>query len=239
MNKTVLITGATRGIGKALALGFAQAGYTVYGTGRRLDHTIWAADKNIVLWQADVTEQKIMEEIISEIKQKNGKLDVLINNAGIASHTPASSLTAFEITEIVDINFKAVFHASQTYYKLHRKAGGNIINIASVLGMVGTSMASVYSGTKGAVIAMTRALSIEWANSNFRVNAICPGFIDTDMTEMIKKRESVMQKMLEFIPMKRLGKPEDLVAPALFLAGDGSAYMTGQTLVIDGGLTAM
>lgn len=239
MNKTVLITGATRGIGKALAIGFADAGYTVYGTGRRLDHTIWAADKNIVLWQANVTEQKIMEEIFAEIKQKNGRLDVLVNNAGIASNVPASSLSATEISEIIDINFKAVFQASQSYYKMQRKAGGNIINIASVLGLVGTSMASVYSGTKGAVISMTRALAIEWANSNFRVNAICPGFIDTDMTDVIKKRESIMQKMLEFIPMKRLGKPEDLVAPALFLAGDGSSYMTGQTLVIDGGLTAM
>jgi len=237
--KTVLITGATRGIGRGIAIGFADAGYIVYGSGRNLDGSEWASQKSIHLRQADVTDQASMAAIMNEIKEKHGRLDCLINNAGVAGNTPASSLDAEEIAKIIDTNFKGVFQCCQSYYKMQRKSGGNIINVASVLGMVGTSLASVYSGTKGAVISMTKALAIEWANSGFRVNAICPGFIDTDMTEMIKKRESIMQKMLEFIPLKRLGVPADIVAPALMLASDGASYITGQTIVVDGGMTAM
>lgn len=256
--KTVLITGATRGIGKGVASAFADAGWIVYGTGRASttlsDPSVsaWASEKKITLKQADVADQAAMAAIMYEIKEKHGRLDCLINNAGVASNTPASSLGDEEISKIIDTNFRAVFTCCQSYYKMQRKAGpstgsgqaptkggGCIINISSVLGIVGTSLASVYSGTKGAVISMTKALAIEWANSGFRVNAICPGFIDTDMTEMIKKRESVMQKMLEYIPLKRLGTPEDIAAPALMLASDGASYMTGQIIVVDGGLTAM
>jgi 3-oxoacyl-[acyl-carrier protein] reductase len=237
--KTVLITGATRGIGKGLALAFAESGYITYGTGRNLADTGWADEKKIVLKPADVTDQAAMAAIMTEIKERHGRLDCLINNAGVASNTPASSLGEEEIAKIIDTNFRAVFQCCQSYYKLQRKAGGNIINISSVLGIVGTSLASVYSGTKGAVISMTKALAIEWANSGFRVNAICPGFIDTDMTEMIKKREAVMQKMLEHIPLRRLGTPEDIAAPALMLASEGASYITGQIIVVDGGMTAM
>lgn len=253
--KTVLITGATRGIGRGLASAFADAGWLVYGTGRNVNeghHDDWAKEKLIRLRQADVSDQATMAAIMTEIKDKHGRLDCLINNAGVASNTPASALADDEITKIIDTNFRAVFQCCQSYYKMQRKSGpstgsgqapfkggGCIINISSVLGIVGTSLASVYSGTKGAVISMTKALAIEWANSGFRVNAICPGFIDTDMTEMLKKRESIMEKMLEFIPLKRLGKPEDLAAPALMLASDGAAYITGQIIVVDGGLTAM
>lgn len=237
--KTVLITGATRGIGRGIALGFAAAGYQVYGTGRNLDGSEWGKEKGIVLKQADVSDQAAMAAIMKEIQEKHGRLDCLINNAGVASNTPASGLDEEEIARIIDTNFKAVFQCCQSYYKMQRKSGGgNIINISSVLGIVGTSLASVYSGTKGAVISMTKALAIEWAGSGFRVNAICPGFIDTDMTEMIKKREAVYQKMLEYIPLKRLGTPEDLAAPALMLASDGASYITGQIIVVDGGLTA-
>jgi 3-oxoacyl-[acyl-carrier protein] reductase len=239
VQKTVLITGATRGIGKGLALAFANAGYITYGTGRNLADTGWADEKKIVLKPADVTDQAEMAAIMTEIKERHGRLDCLINNAGVASNTPASSLGEEEIAKIIDTNFRAVFQCCQSYYKLQRKAGGNIINISSVLGIVGTSLASVYSGTKGAVISMTKALAIEWANSGFRVNAICPGFIDTDMTEMIKKREAVMQKMLDYIPLRRLGTPEDIAAPALMLASEGASYITGQIIVVDGGLTAM
>lgn len=245
--KTVLITGATRGIGKGVAKAFAEAGYITYGTGRNLSDTLWADEKKIILKQADVADQAAMAAIMSGIKEEHGRLDCLINNAGVASNTPASALGEEEISHIIDTNFKAVFQCCQSYYKMQRKGpaigsghrGGNIINISSVLGIVGTSLASVYSGTKGAVISMTRALAIEWANSGFRVNAICPGFIDTDMTEMLKKREAVMQKMLEYVPLKRLGTPEDIAAPALMLASDGASYITGQIIVVDGGMTAM
>ncbi|MCX7633582.1 MAG: SDR family oxidoreductase [Turneriella sp.] len=239
MPKTVLITGATRGIGRGLASAFAQSGWTVYGTGRNLENTQWATPLGITLEKADVTDTAAMQTLMHKIRDQHGRLDCLINNAGIASGQPASALSDEEATRIINTNFKAVFTCCQIYYKMQRKSGGNIINIASVLGLTGTALASVYSGTKGAVIALTRALAVEWANSGFRVNAICPGFIDTDMTDMLKKRETVMRKILEQIPLRRLGTPEDIAAPALMLASDGASYITGQIIVVDGGMTAM
>ncbi len=140
---------------------------------------------------------------------------------------------------MIDTNFKGVFRACQAYYKLQRKSGGGvIINVSSVLGHVGTKLAAVYCGTKGAVIQMSKALAIEWAGSGFRINALCPGFIDTDMTEMIQKRPQVLEQMNASIPMGRMGQPEDLLGASIFLASDASAYMTGQSLVVDGGFIA-
>jgi len=141
--KTVLITGATRGIGKGVAIAFAEAGYIVYGTGRNLAGSEWAAEKKVILKEADVADQPRMAEIMQDIKNKHGRLDCLINNAGVASNTPASALGDEEIAKIIDTNFKAVFTCCQSYYKMQRKSGGgNIINISSVLGIVGTSLAS-------------------------------------------------------------------------------------------------
>ncbi|HRP69638.1 MAG TPA: SDR family oxidoreductase, partial [Turneriella sp.] len=156
--KTVLITGATRGIGRGIAVGFADAGYQVYGTGRSVtsltaEPSGWIKEKGIILKAADAADQASMAAFMKEIHTTHGRLDCLVNNAGIAANTPASRITLDEANRIIDTNFKAVFQNAQSYYQLQRKEGGNIINIASVLGMVGTTLASVYSGTKGAVIA--------------------------------------------------------------------------------------
>ncbi len=239
-DKTIIVTGASRGIGRAIAETLRDRGAVVYGTGSRPESIEWMnADSAVQGRVANVREPGAMAEIIQEVHDKHGRLDVLINNAGIASNTPASSFKEDEMEAIIDTNFKGLFRACQAYYKLQRKSGGgNIINVASILGLVGTTLASVYCGTKGAVINMTRALAVEWASSGFRLNCICPGFIETDMTEMIQKRPAVMEKMLEAVPMKRIGRPDDLVGAAVFLASDASKYMTGQTVVVDGGMIA-
>ena len=132
-----------------------------------------------------------------------------------------------------------MFRTCQAYYKTHRHIGGNIINVSSVLGLVGYSLSSIYSGTKGAAIQLTKSLAAEWINNNFRLNAICPGFIDTDMNKMIKDKQTVMDKVNQSIPMKKLGSPEDITGAAIYLASDASKYVTGQIIVIDGGLTAL
>jgi 3-oxoacyl-[acyl-carrier protein] reductase len=239
-NKVVFITGASRGIGRALAKGFVEHGAIVYGTIRNpeLEEELRKDHIHPVIY--DVRNFLQAESTLQKIYDKEKRIDCLINNAGVSSNTPASLFKAEEVRKIIETNFEGVFFLCQSYYKLQKKhkiKQGNIINIASVLGLVGTMLASIYSGTKGAVLQLTKSLAIEWANSNFRVNAICPGFIETDMTENMQKKEELKNKIIENIPLKRLGKPEDIVGAALFLASDYSSYMTGQYIIIDGGLT--
>jgi 3-oxoacyl-[acyl-carrier protein] reductase len=237
--RSVLITGASRGIGRALAEGFLEAGAIVYGTGSKEDSIEWMKGTGIEGRVADISKAGTMLPIIEEIKAKHGKLDCLINNAGIAVNTPALGFKDEEIYKIIDTNFVGMFRTCQAYYKTHRLIGGNIINISSVLGLVGYSLSSIYSGTKGAAIQLTKSLAAEWINNNFRLNAICPGFIDTDMNKMIKDKTSVMEKMNASIPMKRMGSPEDLTGAAIYFASDASKYVTGQIIVVDGGITAL
>ncbi len=237
--KTILVTGASRGIGRALALGFRDAGGIVYGTGTKDASVAWMAGEKMEGRAVDVTDSGKMAAVIQEISAKHGKLDVLVNNAGIATNTPASAIKDADMERMIDVNFKGVFRACQAFYKAQKKNGGGaIVNVASILGLVGFPLSAVYCGTKGAIVQMTKALALEWASSGFRINALCPGFIDTDMTEMIKQKESLMEWYKTVIPMKRLGQPEEMVGPTLFLASDAASYMTGQTLVVDGGIVA-
>ncbi|MCB1178427.1 MAG: SDR family oxidoreductase [Leptospiraceae bacterium] len=237
--RAVLITGASRGIGKALAIGFKDAGAIVYGTGSREESIAWMKDEDIIGRVADVSKSGTMTPIIEEIKLNYGKLSCLINNAGIASNTPAVGFKDDEIYKIIDTNFVGVFRACQAYYKSHKQIGGNIINVASVLGLRGYSLASIYSGTKGASIQLARALGAEWVKNNFRANVICPGFIETDMNKMIRDKPQVYEAVSESVPMKRMGKPEDIVGTAIYLASDASSYITGQIISVDGGLSTL
>lgn len=237
--KTVLITGASRGIGRSMAEEFQKAGAVVYGTGSREESIEWMKPTEIRGRIADIRKPGVMGPIIDEIKQNHGKLDVLINNAGIAVNIPASAFKDEDIYNIIDTNFVGMFRTCQAYYKSHRHIGGNIISVSSILGLVGYSLSSVYSGTKGAVIQLTRSLGAEWIRNGFRLNAICPGFIDTDMNKMIKDKPQVFESVSKGIPMQRLGNPVDIAGAAIFLASDASSYMTGQVMVIDGGLTTL
>lgn len=236
-DKAVIITGASRGIGRALAEGFANAGAIVYGTGSRPESMAWAEGTSITGVAADMRDPSAMKDLINEVKNKHGRLDCLVNNAAATVDIPASAIKEEDMENLVNTNFKGVFRACQAYHKLQRKQGGNIINIASVVGLQGGFLMSVYSGTKGAIIQMSKSLALEWASSGFRVNVVCPGFTETDMTEKIRKNEEYSNKLLQAIPMKRMARPQELLGPVIFLASEASSYITGSTLVVDGGVT--
>lgn len=237
-DKVILITGAGRGIGRAIAEAFKARGALVYGTGTREASLEAMKSMGIEGRIADVTDPKAMPALVQEIVARHKRIDCLINNSGISSDTPASMFKEDEIERILGTNIKGVFRSCQAYFKAQKHQGGVIINVASILGMVGMPLASVYCASKGGVIQLTRALAIEWAGYNFRLNALCPGFIGTDMTTRMTGKPELFEKVVNNIPLKRMGTPEDLAGAALFLASSASSYMTGQTLVVDGGLTA-
>lgn len=236
--KTVLITGAGRGIGAEIARMYKESGAQVIGTGSS-DRSLQAMEAaEIEAHCIDIRDREAMTDLFNKIREKYGRLDILVNNAGVAADTPAAAFKPDLVDRIIDTNFKGLFYACQAYQKTHKKEGGIIINIASILGMISMPLTSVYSGTKGAVIQLTKALALEWARYNFRVNAICPGLIETDMTDSITKREQMKESVVNSIPLKRMGRPEDIAPWALFLASEMAGYATGQTYVVDGGLTA-
>jgi 3-oxoacyl-[acyl-carrier protein] reductase len=237
-DKVIVITGASRGIGRAIAECFIDLGAKVYGTGSKESSIEWMKDTKIIGYAADCCVDGEIQSVLQSIHQKEGRIDVLINNAGIASNVPASRMKDEEVSRIIETNYTSVFRSCQAYYKLQKNVGGNIINFASVLGMIGSPLAAVYSGTKGAVISLTKALAIEWVRNNFRVNTICPGLVETDMTAMITDKPYVKDQVQAAIPMKRMGLPEDLLGATVLLASDASRYMTGTSIVVDGGMTA-
>jgi 3-oxoacyl-[acyl-carrier protein] reductase len=237
-NKVIVITGASRGIGKYLAEGFNDLGARVHGLGSKPESIEWMKGSGINGHSTNMRHPEEIHSTLQSIHQKEGRIDVLINNAGIASNTPASGMKMDELMNIVETNYIGVFQSCQAYYKLQKKQGGNIINFASVLGMIGTPLASIYSGTKGAVISLTKALAIEWVKNDFRLNTICPGLIETDMTAMITDRPLIKEQVQANIPMKRMGLPKDLLGATVFLASDASKYMTGSSIIVDGGMTA-
>lgn len=236
--KTVLVTGAARGIGRALAEGFADEGARVLSVdllepengddrGGRIAHHV-----------ASVTDYAKIEEIIVDAQKRHGGVDCLVNNAGLARTLVASKFKASDIADTFAVNLEAVFEISRIYFRLHKQRGGNVINIASILGMIGVPMASLYGASKGGVIALSRHLAVEWGRYGFRVNAVCPGTVATAMTAPLMESERRMAENLKEIPLARFARPAEIADLCLFLASERSAFVTGQAIAIDGGYTA-
>ncbi|MEQ9365791.1 MAG: SDR family oxidoreductase [Leptospirales bacterium] len=235
--KAILITGASRGIGRAIALGMRDAGAIIYGTGTKPESVDWMAGQGLVGRPIDVRDEAGTDAFIGEIVKKHGKLDCLINNAGITDGRLASWHDAESVEDVMSTNYKGTMIGSLAYFRHHRKLGGIIINVSSILGIVGTEMSSVYCSSKGAINQLTRCLAMEWAPYKFRVNALCPGLVDTDFIKPITDHPVVLKAAIERTPMKRIAQPEEMVGAAIFLASEASSFMTGQTLVLDGGTT--
>jgi len=243
--KVAIITGARRGMGKSHALALAQAGAKVVVSDisqEDCEKVVEEIKKNkgeAIAVKCDVSKKEEVENVIRQAIEKWGRVDVLVNNAGICQFKPFLELTEEEWDRTLDINLKGYFLCAQTAAKeMVKQKSGVIINIASIaMGQVGVGypMLAHYSASKGGIVALTETMANELALYNIRVNAIAPGAIDTPMVEAVKADPKTLEASLARIPMHRLGRPEEVSNLVLFLASDESSYMTGSTVVIDGG----
>lgn len=239
-DKVCLITGCSRGIGAATAKKFAKEHATVYATARNegcIDQMCQELSQQfqtkVIPLYFDVTDENAAKSAIMTIKNQQGRLDVLVNNAGVMQDALIGMVSKSLMQEIFEVNVFAVMNMIQLANKLmSRQKSGSIINISSIVGVEGNAGQLVYSASKGAVAALTKTAAKELAANNIRVNAIAPGMIDTDMFRSIG--EEKMQQHLEHIRLGRLGKPEDVANAIAFLASDDAEYITGQILGVDG-----
>jgi len=245
--KVAVITGAKSGIGWATLRRFLQAGASVVAAdisdAQQEISTLSAEGANAFFVQTDVSDESSVSRLIRQVIEEHGHIDVLINNAGIELARNATDTSEAEWDRLMGVNLKGVFLCSKLAVKEMRKTGGGVIvNVASELGLVGAPEIAAYCASKGGVIQLTRAMAIDHASNNIRINCVCPGPIDTPLLERIvassvdaeKERQSTVEKIL----LKRLGKPAEIANVILFLASDEASFMTGSVVVVDGGLTA-
>lgn len=237
--KTVLITGGTKGIGKAIALKFLECGYEVIINYAHDEEQAYATQTEFniqgycpVLLKADVSDEKQVHEMFNEIYRNYGKIDVLINNAGISLIKMIQDTSTADWTKVFDVNVKGVFLCcKESVGGMIGRMDGAIINVASIWGEVGASCETAYSASKGAIIAFTKALAKELAPSQVRVNCVSPGVIDTSMNSHLTSDE--LDDLTDDIPLGRLGTGDDVASACLFLAEN--KYITGEVLSIGGG----
>lgn len=243
-NKTYLVTGGSRGIGRAIVQRLIGCGANVAFTynknkaeADKLIASFGENNKNIFGIQADICDFGNASKLIDEIEEKFHPLDGLINNAGITIDKPFFKMDDVSWTSVVDTNLNGTYFITKAVItKLYRRDGGKIVNMASVSGMRGSAGQANYSATKAAIIAFTKTLAVEFARFNVQINSVAPGFIATDMVNQMD--DNSKKAINGMIPMKRMGMPEEVADATLFLLSSSSNYITGHTLVIDGGLTA-
>ena len=240
--KTCLITGASSGLGRHFALTLAEAGGVVVVAARRRDkladvvEEITSAGGKAVAVSMDVSDDNSVTEAFDQAEAEVGLVDVVINNAGIVSRSNSLDLTSDEWDRVMNTNLRAVWRVSQETAKRLIAAGkpGNIINTASILGFRVMPSNLTYTVSKAGVVQMTRALALEWARHNIRVNAIAPGYVETDLNrDMLQSARG--QELIKRIPQRRTGEMDEIAAPLLLLASDASSFMTGETITVDGG----
>lgn len=242
-NKVAVVTGASKGIGAAIAKHLAAEGAAVvvnYSSSKagadKVVAAITSAGGKAVAVQADVAKQADIDRLFVETKKAFGRLDILVNNAGIYEFSPLDGITAEHFHKQFNLNVLGLILASQAAVRLFDSAGGSIVNLSSIVSTLAFPNAAVYSGTKGAVDAITRSLATELGPRQIRVNAVRPGMVETEGTHAAGIEESEMQKQtLALTPLGRLGKPVDIAGAVVFLASPESSWITGETLVIAGG----
>lgn len=241
-NKVVLVTGAARGIGKQIALTLAQSGYDISVNYRtksdELDELKAQIEKygvRCALVQGDVAKFEEAENMVKETVEKLGKIDVLVNNAGITKDGLLMRMSEEDFTKVIDINLIGTFNVTRNVIPLMvKQKSGRIISISSVVGVAGNAGQTNYSASKAGIIGFTKSLAREVASRNILVNAVAPGFIATDMTRVLS--DAVKEGINNQIPLKKMGTPEDVAKVVKFLASEDSSYITGQVINVDGGM---
>ena len=230
-NKVVLVTGGNRGIGKAISEKFKKEGYTVVVMARTAPESD-AYD----FFRCDMSKKDEIIQSISQILEKYKKIDILINNAGITKDSLVLTMSYEDFLEVIEVNLNAAFLISKLICtKMLKNRSGKIINISSVAGLHGNSGQSNYSASKAGLIGLTKSMAKEFASRNIQVNAVAPGFIETDMTAVLPQEFKDQWK--KQIPSGRFGKPEDIANAVYFLASEDASYITGQVLTICGGMS--
>jgi len=240
-DRVALVTGASTGLGQAIAIGLAEAGANVacHGNTKSADATCEAVSRlgrTALAVTGDLSKKETPQELVEATIEKFGRLDILVNNAGTIRRAPAAEYTEEDWTIVIEVNLSAVFRLSQLAGRQMLSQGrGKIVNIASLLSFQGGITVPAYAASKGGVAQLTKALANEWAGKGINVNAIAPGYMRTDNTKALQENETRNRQILERIPAGRWGEPSDLAGAAVFLAAAASDYINGEVLVVDGG----
>ncbi len=240
-DKVALITGGARGIGRAIAITFAREGADVVVADVNLEIAgqtaaeIQSLGRKSLALEMDVTNFEKVEEGINKILDKMGKVDILVNNAGITKDNLLLRMSQADWDAVINVNLKGTFNCIKAVTRpMIKQRSGKIISIASIIGLMGNPGQANYAASKAGIIALTKTVAKELASRNINANAVAPGFIQTAMTD--KLSEDIKKKMMEAIPLAKLGTPEDVANVCLFLASEESSYITGQVITIDGGM---
>lgn len=244
--RRALVTGASRGIGREIALAYARAGADVAVLARNAEllegvaGEVRALGRRAVIATADVLDADATRAATAEAIEALGGLDILVNNAGGNSFsTPVASMRMSGWEKTMRLNLDSIVHITQVSLPSLGEGGGSIINVSSVAGLRGAPTMAHYGAAKAALISLTQSLAVETAWMGVRVNALVPGWIETDLTDFLRASDDAERAALSRVPMQRWGRVEEIAEPAVFLASDAASFMTGQVLVVDGGLSAM